>query len=85
MVKVVKENIQTPLNWAQILKYLYRILIIGSCRSGKINFIKNWLLNLIKQQDDDDYSIIDKILKIHTKKNLNILLKNAKIMVLKIW
>ena len=34
MVKVVKENIQTHLNWAQILKYLYRILIIGSCRSG---------------------------------------------------
>ena len=33
------------------------MLIIGSARHGKTNT----LLNLIKQQNEDDYNIIDKI------------------------
>ena len=45
------------LNWPQILDHLYRILIIESSGSEK----RNALLNLIKQQNDDDYIIIDKI------------------------
>ena len=55
---VTKENIKelNP-NWPQIAYHPYRLLIIGGSGYGKINA----LLNLIKQQDDDDYSIIDKI------------------------
>ena len=49
------------------------MLIIGSARHGKTNT----LLNLIKQQNEDDYNIIDKIymLRIQLKQNINILLK----------
>ena len=38
------------LKWLRILNYPYRILITGGSGSGKTNA----LLNLIKQQDDDD-------------------------------
>lgn len=44
-------------NWPWILDPLYRILIIRYFESGKTNA----LLNLIKQQDNDSYSAIDKI------------------------
>ena len=55
---ITKANISKHnLNWPRILVYSYRVLIIGSSGSGKTNA----LLNLIKQQDDDDYSIIDKM------------------------
>ena len=50
-------NSKHNLNWPRIPVYPYRVLIIGSSGSGKTNA----LLNLIKQQDDDDYSIIDKM------------------------
>ena len=55
---VMKENIKdhNP-NWLQIPNNPYRILIIGGSGSGKTNA----LFNLIKIQDDDDYSIINKI------------------------
>ena len=55
---VTKQNIKShnP-NWSRILDYSYRILTIGGSRSGKTNP----LLNLIKQQADDSYDIIDKI------------------------
>ena len=55
---VTKESINKyNLNRPQIQNHPYRILIIGASGSGKTNA----LLNLIKQQDGDDYSIIDKI------------------------
>ena len=55
---VMKENIKdhNP-NCLQIPNHPYRILIIGASGSGKTNA----LFNLIKIQDDDDYSIINKI------------------------
>ena len=48
-VDVTKENIKehNP-NWPQISNHTYRILIIGSSGSGKINS----LLNLVNQQSD---------------------------------
>ena len=53
----MKENIdERNINWPQIPDHLYRISIIGGSGSGKK---ANTLLNLIKQEDDDDYSIID--------------------------
>ena len=55
---VAKENINKhDLNQPQLPGHPYRILIIGGSGSGKTNA----LVNLIKQQDNDDYSIIDKI------------------------
>ena len=52
-----KENIKRHnLNWPQIPDHSYSILVIGDSRSGKTNV----LLNLIKQEDDNDYSSIDK-------------------------
>ena len=62
----------------------YRTLIIGGSGSVKTNAVPN----LIKQQDDDDYSIIDKIylnVKDTHETKYQYLIKNAKIMVLKIW
>ena len=55
---VPKENIKyhNP-NWPEIPDDLHRILIIGGSGSGKTD----GLLNLIQIQDDDDYTIIDKI------------------------
>ena len=49
-------------NWPKIPEHPYRILTIGGTGSGRTSE----LLNLIKQQDDDDYSIIDKIY-LHSK------------------
>ena len=46
---ITKEKTQNP--------HPYRILIIGDSGSGKTNT----LINLIKQQNDDDYNIVDKI------------------------
>ena len=56
--KMTKEDIKkhNP-NCPKVPDYWYRILIIGSSVSGKTST----LLNLIKQQHDDDYSIIDQI------------------------
>ena len=52
-----KENIKYHnRNWSWISDNPYRILIFGGSRSGKTNALPN----LIKQQDDD-YSIIDKV------------------------
>ena len=54
---VTKENTkQHNPNWPQILDHPYRILIIPGFGSGKIDA----LLNVIKEQNDDDYNIIDK-------------------------
>ena len=44
-------------NWPQIPEHLYRILLIEVSGSGKANA----LLNLIKKQDDDYYSVNTKI------------------------
>ena len=53
---ITKENInQHNLYWKQILDRPYRILVIGGSRPGKTSA----LLNLIKQQDNNDYRIID--------------------------
>ena len=55
---ITTENIkQHNPNWSQISDHPYRILIIGDTGSGKTNA----LLTLIKQQDNDDYSITDKM------------------------
>ena len=53
---ITKENIekQNP-SWPRI--FHHRILITGGAGYSKTNVI----LNLIKQQNDDDYIIIDKI------------------------
>ena len=58
---VTKGNINNHnLNWPQIVDHSQRILVIGDTESRKINA----LLNMIKQKDDDDCSIIDKNLLI---------------------
>ena len=44
-------------SWQQCPDHSYRILIIGGPWSAKANA----LLNLIKEQDDDDYCVIDEI------------------------
>ena len=44
-------------NWPQMSNHPYKILIISSSGSGKTNA----LLNLIMQQNDDNYSVIGKI------------------------
>ena len=62
----------------------YRILIIGGSESGKTNA----LLNLIKQQDNEDYSIIYKIyfyVKDPYEAKYQYLIKKVKIILLKIW
>ena len=68
-------------NWPQIFDHPYRILVLGGSGFGKTNA----LLNLIKQQDDDDYSVI-KIyfyFRDQNEENINIVLKKVKTMVLK--
>ena len=58
MIVLQKNNIKEHnSNWPEVLDHPYRILIIGGSGSGKTNA----LFNLIKIQDDDDYSIINKI------------------------
>ena len=81
---ITKENINKHnLNWPQISDHTYTILIIRGSGSRKTNA----LLNLIKQQDDDDYSTIDKTYLYvwnPIKQNIDIFLKTVKIMVLKV-
>ena len=75
---MTKENIDKHIsNWPRIPDHPYRILTTGGFVSGKTDA----LLNMMKQQHDDDYSIIDKfiqMLRIHVKQNMNILLKIVK-------
>ena len=40
---------------------------------------------MIKQQEDDNYSVIDKICLIQMKQNINILLKHFKTMISNDW
>ena len=55
---VTKENInEHKPNLPRIYDHPYKTLIFGRSGSGKTNA----LLNLIKQQDNDDYSVVDKI------------------------
>ena len=63
---VAKENIKehNP-NWSQIPVCPYRISIIGSSGSGKVNA----LFNLISHLPDIDKFIY--ILRIHVKQNIN--------------
>ena len=57
MQKKTKKNIiKHNLNWPEIPDLPSWVLIIGGSGFGKTNA----LLNLIKQQDDEDYIIIDK-------------------------
>ena len=89
MITLQKKTEEHNPNWPQILDHLYTMLIIGSARHGKTNT----LLNLIKQQNEDDYNIIDKIYlyvedPIETKyqyfiKNMKkLVLKSSKIQIL---
>ena len=57
---IIKENIEenNP-NWSQMLDHAYRISIIGGSRFRKTNA----LFNLIKQQNDDEYKINEKIVR----------------------
>ena len=67
-----KTNNYNP-NWPQIPDHSYRILIFGGSGFEKTNA----LLNTIKKQGDDNYSVIDKyiyLLKIQMKQHINILL-----------
>ena len=57
MIILQKKTNKYNLNWPEIPDHSYRILKIVSTGSGKTNA----LLNLIKQQDDVYYSIINKI------------------------
>ena len=69
-------------NFPQSLDSPYRIIITRDSRFGKTNP----LLNLIKQQNDDDCAIIVKLiymLSIKMKENIDILLKKVKKEVLK--
>ena len=55
---VTKENINKPNpNWPLTFHYLYRLLKFGGSGYEKTNA----LLNLIKQPNDNDYNIFDKI------------------------
>ena len=54
---VTKENLKDHnLNWPRIPGHTNGIIKIRGSRSGKTNT----LLELIKRQDDDNYSVIDK-------------------------
>ena len=67
-------------NLLQIPNHPYRILIVEGSGSGKMNA----LLNLIKRQDDDNDSVINRkvyMLKIHMKQNTNCSLTNKKVLV----
>ena len=77
---IKKENTQenNP-NWSQILDHPYRKLIARGSGFGNTNM----LLDMIKQQNDDNYSAIDNILRIPMKQNIHIILKKLKIVVLK--
>ena len=68
---LTKENIRkhNP-NWPPSPDHAWKILVIGGSGSRKANL----LFNLINWQLDID----EIMLKIHTKKNINFLLKNLK-------
>ena len=53
---ITKENIEHNPSGPRIIDYLYRILKTGVSGPGKTNII----LVLIKQQDGDNYTVIDK-------------------------
>ena len=58
---VTKENIKDHnANWPRIPDGPCRILLIGGSGSGKTDALLN-LIYLIKQQDDDNCSAVDKI------------------------
>ena len=70
-------------NWPQALDHPYIILLVRGSGSGKTNI----LLNLIKRQDDDDYSIIYKIylyVKHPNQARYQYFIKNYKKMVFKV-
>ena len=83
---IIKENMKNhnP-NGPPSPDHSYRILIVGGSGSGKTNA----LLNLIKQQDDGNYSdsVADKIytLTIQMTQNISILLKSMKAVFLNDW
>ena len=52
---ITKENKKKQSKLATNFDHIYRILISGGSESGK----RNPLPNLMKQQKDDDYHIID--------------------------
>ena len=55
---ITKEDIEEYYpNWPQNPDHLYKILIFGGSRSGK----RNVLLNLIKQQNEGNYNVTDKM------------------------
>ena len=55
---ITKERIEEHnWNWSGIHYHLYRILIFGGSGSGNTNT----LINFIKQQDNDNYIVTDKI------------------------
>ena len=57
MIILKKKKEEYNPNWQRILDHPYRIFITGASVSGKTHT----LLNLIKQQQDEYYRIIDKI------------------------
>ena len=64
-------------NWPQALDHPYIILLVRGSGSGKTNI----LLNLIKRQDDDEYSIIYKISTIvclHVRTKILVCIKKKK-------
>ena len=70
-------------NWPQTLDHPYIILLVRGSGSGKTNI----LLNLMKRQDDDDYSIIYKIylyVKHPDQGRYQYFIKNYEKMVLKV-
>ena len=70
-------------NWPQTLDHPYIILLVRGSGSRKTNI----LLNLIKRQDDDDYSIIYKIylyVKHPNQARYQYFIKNYEKMVLKV-
>ena len=55
---VKKQNINKhTLNWSQMFHHTYTTLIIQGSGSRKTNALRN----LTQRQDNDDYSIIDKV------------------------
>ena len=81
---VTKENLSKH-NWNKLYipNHTNKILIIGGSGSGKTNALHN----LIKEQDDDNYFIIDKIY-LHVKdpyeRKFQYLIKKSENKVLKI-
>ena len=74
---VTKEKIKEHnINWSQVLNHAHRILTIGGWESEN-----KALLNLTKQQNDDDFNIIDQIyfyVKDPKEANYQHIIKNMK-------